>query len=96
MCHPLVVGVALPARNLALAEAQGWHAQSTSVPGVAQRTGATIYYLELLAGHRGLPPALSLSLQAHGQAVSSRLLWMNPSGHRSRLHACIAVLRACA
>ncbi len=25
-----------------MAEAQGWTAQSTSVPGVAQRTGATI------------------------------------------------------
>ena len=31
-----------------LAEAQGWFAQSTSVPGVAQRTGATIYYIEML------------------------------------------------
>ena len=31
-----------------LAESQGWHAQSTSVPGVAQRTGATIYYVEML------------------------------------------------
>jgi indolepyruvate ferredoxin oxidoreductase beta subunit len=30
-----------------LAETQGWLAQSTSVPGVAQRTGATVYYLEL-------------------------------------------------
>ena len=27
---------------------QGWAAQSTSVPGVAQRTGATIYYVEML------------------------------------------------
>ena len=32
---------------VALAEAQGWAAQSTSVPGVAQRTGATIYYIEM-------------------------------------------------
>lgn len=30
-----------------LAQAQGWWAQSTSVPGVAQRTGATVYYIEL-------------------------------------------------
>lgn len=29
-----------------VAEAEGYLAQSTSVPGVAQRTGATIYYLE--------------------------------------------------
>jgi indolepyruvate ferredoxin oxidoreductase, beta subunit len=36
-----------------LAEENGWLAQSTSVPGVAQRTGATIYYLEIL------PEALS-------------------------------------
>ncbi len=32
-----------------LAEQNGYLAQSTSVPGVAQRTGATIYYVELLA-----------------------------------------------
>lgn len=31
-----------------LAEDNGWRAQTTSVPGVAQRTGATIYYIELL------------------------------------------------
>lgn len=30
------------------AETQGYHALSTSVPGVAQRTGATIYYVEVL------------------------------------------------
>lgn len=29
-----------------LAEGNGYHAQATSVPGVAQRTGATIYYIE--------------------------------------------------
>jgi len=29
------------------AEANGWLAQQTSIPGVAQRTGATNYYLEL-------------------------------------------------
>ena len=32
-----------------LAEHHGYVAQATSVPGVAQRTGATIYYLELFA-----------------------------------------------
>jgi indolepyruvate ferredoxin oxidoreductase, beta subunit len=30
-----------------LAERNGYHAQSTSVAGVAQRTGATIYYVEM-------------------------------------------------
>ncbi|MGW9136436.1 indolepyruvate oxidoreductase subunit beta family protein [Streptomyces sp. NPDC055681] len=29
-------------------EQAGWHAQNTSVAGVAQRTGATVYYVELL------------------------------------------------
>ncbi len=33
------------------AESAGFHAQTTSVAGVAQRTGATVYYLEML------PPA---------------------------------------
>jgi indolepyruvate ferredoxin oxidoreductase beta subunit len=33
---------------VAVAESCGWRAQSTSVPGVAQRTGATIYYIEMV------------------------------------------------
>lgn len=46
---------------VSLAEAQGWVAQSTSVPGVAQRTGATIYYVEILRPSAdGRPPILSL------------------------------------
>lgn len=32
---------------VATADACGWVVQATSVPGVAQRTGATVYYLEL-------------------------------------------------
>ncbi|MEQ8800529.1 MAG: indolepyruvate ferredoxin oxidoreductase, partial [Haliea sp.] len=30
-----------------VADREGWLCQSTSLAGVAQRTGATIYYLEL-------------------------------------------------
>ncbi|WP_281931552.1 indolepyruvate oxidoreductase subunit beta family protein [Roseibium album] len=33
-----------------LARAQGYHCQATSVAGVAQRTGATIYYIEMAPG----------------------------------------------
>ena len=47
-----------------MAEHAGWWAQTTSVPGVAQRTGATIYYLELLpeadVERAGRAPALAL------------------------------------
>ena len=43
-----------------LAENQGWSAQSTSVPGVAQRTGATIYYVEMMPMLDGRKPILSL------------------------------------
>src|SRR5689334_16508987 len=49
---------------VAVAERCGWFAQSTSVPGVAQRTGATIYYVEMIAPDAGRPdryPVLSLS-----------------------------------
>jgi indolepyruvate ferredoxin oxidoreductase beta subunit len=45
---------------VALAESQGWHAQSTSIAGVAQRTGATLYYIEMLKARDGLKPILSL------------------------------------
>jgi indolepyruvate ferredoxin oxidoreductase, beta subunit len=43
-----------------VAEHEGWAAQSTSVPGVAQRTGATIYYIETLPPRNGVPPVFSL------------------------------------
>ena len=47
-----------------LAEHAGHWAQTTSVPGVAQRTGATIYYVELFPkatpGADGLEPVLAL------------------------------------
>ncbi len=42
-----------------MAEANGMIAQSTSVPGVAQRTGATIYYVELFP-ETGREPVLAL------------------------------------
>lgn len=47
-----------------LAEHHGHIAQATSVPGVAQRTGATVYYLELFpraAAPEGALPVLALS-----------------------------------
>jgi indolepyruvate ferredoxin oxidoreductase beta subunit len=45
---------------VAVAEANHWHAQSTSVPGVAQRTGATLYYIEMLPPRQGKAPVLAL------------------------------------
>jgi indolepyruvate ferredoxin oxidoreductase beta subunit len=48
--------------TVAAAEGAGWHAQNTSVAGVAQRTGATVYYVELFpptvsdSGRDGSPP----------------------------------------
>ncbi|MGD1957056.1 MAG: indolepyruvate oxidoreductase subunit beta family protein [Sphingomonadales bacterium] len=47
-----------------LADTNGYYAQYTSVPGVAQRTGATIYYLEIYPESAvpadGRPPILAL------------------------------------
>lgn len=44
-----------------LAEQCGWVVQSTSVPGVAQRTGATIYYIEMVPPDpAGRTPILAL------------------------------------
>ena len=45
---------------VALAESEGWAAQSTSVPGVAQRTGATIYYIEMGLPKDGVDPVFAL------------------------------------
>jgi len=47
-----------------LAEQNGYYAQTTSVPGVAQRTGATVYYLEMFpeaATPAGCMPVMALS-----------------------------------
>lgn len=44
---------------IGLAEHEGWIAQATSVPGVAQRTGATVYYVELAPGG-GTAPVMAL------------------------------------
>jgi indolepyruvate ferredoxin oxidoreductase, beta subunit len=49
-----------------LAESQEWHAQSTSVPGVAQRTGTTLYYVEMLPPKGGRAPIMSL-MAAEGE-----------------------------
>lgn len=46
---------------VSIAESQGWAAQSTSVPGVAQRTGATIYYVEMMPTLNGKRPIFSLT-----------------------------------
>jgi indolepyruvate ferredoxin oxidoreductase beta subunit len=47
-----------------IAERSGWLVQATSVPGVAQRTGSTLYYLEFLARataqSRGRDPVMAL------------------------------------
>jgi indolepyruvate ferredoxin oxidoreductase beta subunit len=43
-----------------VAEHAGYHAQTTSVPGVAQRTGATIYYIEIFPATNGRIPVLAL------------------------------------
>jgi len=55
-----------------IAESEGYIAQSTSVPGVAQRTGATIYYLEFfprtLAEQAGRAPIAARSLKLTASA----------------------------
>ncbi|PZQ20836.1 MAG: hypothetical protein DI569_14110 [Sphingopyxis macrogoltabida] len=43
-----------------LGNANGYLAQGTSVPGVAQRTGATVYYIEMVPTGSALPPILAL------------------------------------
>ncbi|MEL0038170.1 MAG: 2-oxoacid:acceptor oxidoreductase family protein, partial [Halieaceae bacterium] len=44
-----------------IADRSGWHCQSTSLAGVAQRTGATIYYLEFMERMAGKSqPVMSL------------------------------------
>lgn len=46
---------------LATASTNGYVAQGTSVPGVAQRTGTTVYYIEMLPRRDGADPVLALN-----------------------------------
>lgn len=48
-----------------LGEANGYFAQTTSVPRVAQRTGATIYYVELFPGAADAPRVPRARAHAH-------------------------------
>jgi len=74
-----------------LAEHNGYVAQTTSVPGVAQRTGATIYYVEMYPESQvpeGAQPVLALlpfpgqvdlviasELMEAGRALQRGLVW---------------------
>lgn len=43
----------------AVGRAHGWHVQGTSVPGVAQRTGSTVYYVEIAKSENDQRPVLA-------------------------------------
>ena len=58
-----------------LARAQGYACQATSVAGVSQRTGATIYYLEM-APAADRPPVFSLMPAAGDVDVMIAAEWM--------------------
>ncbi len=54
----------------------GWYAQATSIAGVAQRTGATIYYIELFAGRGTSRAPIMSTFPAPGDidiAISSEI-----------------------
>ena len=58
------------------AEQSGWWCQSTSLAGVAQRTGATIYYLEFIPRQNDKPPPVMSLFPAQGDidiAVASEI-----------------------
>lgn len=60
-----------------LAEHRGYLAQTTSVPGVAQRTGSTIYYVELFPHLENAPAPVLLLMPVPGQVdavVASELM----------------------
>lgn len=71
-----------------VAEANGYIAQTTSVPGVAQRTGATVYYVEIFPEHAarkaGKSPVLAL-MPAPGDVdvvIAAELMEAGRSVHR--------------
>lgn len=62
-----------------VAEGTGWQVQATSVPGVAQRTGATIYYMELA------PPAEPLNSASVSTTNQPWVMALMPSSGASDL-----------
>ena len=86
-----------------LAERNGWYAQSTSVPGVAQRTGATIYYIEMVREGDGTPilslmPApgdvdivLAAELMEAGRAIQRGLVTPDRTTLITSTHRTLAV-----
>ena len=56
------------------AHAQGLGVQATQIPGVAQRTGATTYYLEVMAGPRPAVLALNPAIGEVDVALATELL----------------------
>ncbi len=87
-----------------LAERNGWYAQSTSVPGVAQRTGATIYYIEMVPEADGTPvlslmPApgdvdivLAAELMEAGRAMQRGLVTPDRTTLITSTHRTLAVI----
>lgn len=87
-----------------LAEDAGWTAQATSVAGVAQRTGATIYYVEMVEPTPGKTPVLaqmpipgevdiliSAELMEAGRAVARGLVTPNRTTVITSTHRTFAV-----
>ena len=66
-----------------MAEHNGFFAQTTSVPGVAQRTGTTVYYLEFFpddgAGKPGVHEPVLSTMATPGDGSNAR----RPSGDAS-------------
>ena len=58
---------------VAVAERAGYSAQNTSVAGVAQRTGATVYYVEIF------PPALATAERAPAPVRSEPIMSIFPT-----------------
>ena len=89
---------------LALAESNGWRAQTTSVPGVAQRTGATVYYLEmvpadwespvlgLMPGPASVDVIIAAELMEAGRAIQRGLVAPDRSTVIASSHRSYAVL----
>jgi indolepyruvate ferredoxin oxidoreductase beta subunit len=87
-----------------LAERNGWYAQATSVPGVAQRTGATIYYIEMVPEGEGTPVlslmpspgdvdvVLAAELMEAGRAIQRGLVTPDRTTLITSTHRTLAVI----
>ena len=80
---------------VAAATAAGLPVQSTSIPGVAQRTGATTYYLEIAPAPAPGAPRPPMPLRWRRHSNMARAIWPMPRGEAPKDAVWLGTVQLC-